>query len=85
VGCDGIHGRTHSHHIRQFEHASGPRILCPRHVATCEERDCCLGLLEARLLGVVVPVTHIEGNPDINAGTLMRWLAESLLFPTVQS
>ena len=40
------------------------------------------GLLEARLLGVV-PVAHLENNPDINAGELMRWLAESLMFPTV--
>jgi hypothetical protein len=38
--------------------------------------------LEAHLLGVV-PVAHFEDNPDINAGELMRWLAESLLFPTV--
>lgn len=40
------------------------------------------GLLEARLLGVV-PVAHFEDSPDINAGELMRWLAESLLFPTL--
>lgn len=40
------------------------------------------GLLEARLLGVV-PVAHFEDSPDINAGELMRWLAESFLFPTV--
>jgi len=40
------------------------------------------GLLEARLLGVL-PVAHLEDSPDINAGELMRWLAESMLFPTV--
>lgn len=40
------------------------------------------GLLEARFLGVL-PVAHVYDNADINAGELMRWLAESLLFPTV--
>jgi hypothetical protein len=40
------------------------------------------GLLAARLLGVL-PVAHFEDNPEINAGELLRWLAESFLFPTV--
>lgn len=40
------------------------------------------GLLDARLLGVL-PVAHFEDSPDVNAGELMRWLAESFLFPTV--
>jgi hypothetical protein len=40
------------------------------------------GLLEARLLGLL-PVAHFENNPEINAGELLRWLAESFVFPTV--
>lgn len=40
------------------------------------------GMLEARLLGVL-PVAHLDNSPEINAGELMRWLAESFLYPTV--
>jgi hypothetical protein len=40
------------------------------------------GSLNARLLGVL-RVAHLEDSPDINAGELLRWLAESFLIPTV--
>lgn len=40
------------------------------------------GLLHAQLLGVL-QVAHLENSPDINAGELLRWLAESFLVPTV--
>jgi hypothetical protein len=40
------------------------------------------GLLEARMLGVL-PVTHFEDSPEIDAGELLRWLGECFLFPTV--
>ena len=39
------------------------------------------GVLEARLLGVV-PVMHFEENPDIDAGELLRWMAEIFFIPT---